>query len=621
MVHHLGDILALHDPIQTLLGICAGFVGAYVVATMLNRVRYHKRMRRTAWLGLTSIYYGMTVWVTQLILLWGLLGAQRSQVDIPALFAAALVALLLASSSLLLAYSTRKRPIILFGRLAVGLVVPVTYVVNLTATLGPVTNIIPVLMQCAAHVLLQFSAMRLYALEHRKKTLKPVAAATVITLSNIWLHFALLSLAIAPKLSALTADAADGSSALVFLLPTILALVLTLAIGGLSILIDTDSGREAAQKYRDLAMFDTLTGQPNRLKLHATIDHAINAHRDGDPSMALVIIDLDNFKEVNDAHGHAAGDTLLKGVAQDIVAHMGPNEMLARMGGDEFVALKFDCVNRDCAQKFGDKILAIIKDFDAWMTGDIPIGASLGVCLFPDDGHEADVLLSRADLAMYRAKNRGRDQVCVYDIDMDEAQRREAELSLELRRAIDESALSLRLQPQFDCASEEIVGFEALMQWSHPELGPNPLFRGRADCGKIRPHPRDRRVDAGSGLPGGRLMGPPLPHRHQRRIRPADPKRSFRAGPARAGSAAACNPPGWSLKSPKAASSSTRMPRSPPSRTSAHWASASPWTTLAKAIRHWTTCAAFPSTRSSWTEVLFAISARTQGRGASCAPR
>lgn len=217
---------------------------------------------------------------------------------------------------------------------------------------------------------------------------------------------------------------------------------------------------------------DSLTGLLNRLGLVERLDRLAQRHAEDGTAFAVVYLDLDGFKEVNDAYGHDTGDRLLVLVARRIAASLGGlPPALARLGGDEFVF----ALAADADGDYRKTILAVLHDLQAVFALDelrIQVGASLGVAVFPQDGADHSELLKSADLAMYAAKARGRNQAVYYDATLDSASAERIELRRELADALAGGQLHLVYQPRVSCADRRTRSAEALLRWNHPVRGP-----------------------------------------------------------------------------------------------------------------------------------------------------
>lgn len=225
--------------------------------------------------------------------------------------------------------------------------------------------------------------------------------------------------------------------------------------------------REAAQRVTLLAFKDAVTGLHNRHSFQIRLGQMVA----NEAPCVVMCMDLDGFKTVNDALGHAIGDELLKGVAQRVSEVLRPQDLLARIGGDEF-GLIFDGIqSADDAAQIAARILASLRVPCEVGGATVPIGASLGVVLMPRDGRESDVIMKHADLALYAAKEAGRGQYRFFLPQMGAKVLRRLSIERALRDALKNDELSLDFQPQLDLATADIIGFEALLRWHHPDLG------------------------------------------------------------------------------------------------------------------------------------------------------
>lgn len=219
------------------------------------------------------------------------------------------------------------------------------------------------------------------------------------------------------------------------------------------------------------ANYDLLTDVPNRrLFLDRLEQHAAHSERTGDP-FALLFVDLDNFKTINDELGHDAGDELLTEVARRLRASLRQSDTVARMGGDEFTVLLLDTGNLTFIKDIASNIL---QEMDRpFQLGDdeARVSCSIGVTLFPADGHSAQQLLNNADQAMYLAKQSGRNQVCFYNQVMKHARDARHQMVAQLRQASEKQQLELHYQPIVELSTGRIVKAEALLRWNHPERG------------------------------------------------------------------------------------------------------------------------------------------------------
>jgi diguanylate cyclase (GGDEF)-like protein/PAS domain S-box-containing protein len=235
---------------------------------------------------------------------------------------------------------------------------------------------------------------------------------------------------------------------------------------------DVTQKKRAEQELRYLANYDTLTGLPNRTLLSERLSRAIIRARRQESRVAVLFIDLDHFKDINDSLGHAAGDRLLKAAAARLQAAIGPTDTVARLGGDEFTIIVEDLDSPEAAGRLAAELLAAFgMPLDVDERHQVSITPSIGVSLYPDHAMVPTDLLKFADTAMYQAKSEGRNTFKVYDEAMDAEARRRATMLAALRRALAQDEFRLVFQPRFSLRSNRVVGVEALLRWRSTELG------------------------------------------------------------------------------------------------------------------------------------------------------
>jgi diguanylate cyclase (GGDEF)-like protein len=233
---------------------------------------------------------------------------------------------------------------------------------------------------------------------------------------------------------------------------------------------DITVAKLAEARVAFMAHYDVLTQLPNRTLFTATLERALTRRAD-EEIVALLYLDLDHFKAINDGHGHAAGDAVLKEVAQRLERAVRPQDSVSRLGGDEFVALLPGLATRDDALTIAEQIhAAIVEPID--LDGKLmPVGGSIGVAFCPGDASGTEDLLRAADLAMYDAKSRGRRGVSVFDAEMQDQMLARRELELDMRAAVARGELELHYQPLLDVHTSAILAYEALLRWNHPRRG------------------------------------------------------------------------------------------------------------------------------------------------------
>ena len=227
----------------------------------------------------------------------------------------------------------------------------------------------------------------------------------------------------------------------------------------------------ALSTIQQMATHDTLTGLPNRALFGESLQHALaRAERHSRP-LALFFIDLDRFKNINDTLGHSVGDRVLQEAGRRLQGAVRSSDLVARLGGDEFVLLIEEYAD---AAQLGDIATKVLAAFAPTLTvagQELGLAASVGICTYPSDGRDAQALVSNADIAMYRAKEQGRNRFCFYSADLNRLSQERLSLEAGLRHALHRGEMEVFYQPKIDFRSGKPTGVEALIRWRHPQLG------------------------------------------------------------------------------------------------------------------------------------------------------
>ncbi|MGI9539999.1 MAG: putative bifunctional diguanylate cyclase/phosphodiesterase, partial [Miltoncostaeaceae bacterium] len=264
---------------------------------------------------------------------------------------------------------------------------------------------------------------------------------------------------------------------------------------------DVTEQQRSQEKIRQLAHFDGLTGLANRRRFMDQLKKASLRSMRGEHKMALLYMDLDQFKRVNDTLGHSAGDELLRSVAQtlfdkvrvtDVVGRPASSEdpEISRLGGDEFAILLTEIGERDDALHVAERILAALPTPVLVEGHEISTTGSIGISIHPDDGEDVETLLKHADRALYHAKESGRNQVKFFSESLNTGAMKRLTMESRLRNAIENNQLRLHYQPRFELKTLQVVAVEALMRWSDEELGqvsPREFIVLAEDTGLIQP--------------------------------------------------------------------------------------------------------------------------------------
>ncbi len=237
---------------------------------------------------------------------------------------------------------------------------------------------------------------------------------------------------------------------------------------------DITERKEAERQIHRLAYYDPLTGLPNRPLFYSLLEQALSeAHRNQSHG-AVLFLDLNRFKNINDSFGHTLADNVLREVGRRLAASLRKEDVVCRLGGDEFVVALLDISRREHAGLVAQKLLAALAEPILVDKHEVLLSASIGIATFPDDGRDSETLLRHADVAMYRAKKVGNSAHVFFSHEMHLRAFEQLKLEGGLRRALERGELSLHFQPQLDLASGRISGAEALLRWQHPERGMIP---------------------------------------------------------------------------------------------------------------------------------------------------
>jgi diguanylate cyclase (GGDEF)-like protein/PAS domain S-box-containing protein len=241
-----------------------------------------------------------------------------------------------------------------------------------------------------------------------------------------------------------------------------------------SIFTDITERKHAEERIHYLAYYDSLTDLPNRSLFYKLVDQALIEAKRNRLHGAILFVDLNRFKPINDTLGHGVGDRLLKQIGERLRGAVRNEDVVARLGGDEFVVALFDIARREHAAIVAQKLLNALEP-PCWVDEhELQVGAAIGISIYPRDGFDTESLLRMADIAMYRAKQSGQDGYAFYSHEMNQRALDRLKIETGLRHGIEHDELLLHYQPKVDIATGSIVGAEALVRWRHPERGMVP---------------------------------------------------------------------------------------------------------------------------------------------------
>jgi diguanylate cyclase (GGDEF)-like protein/PAS domain S-box-containing protein len=260
--------------------------------------------------------------------------------------------------------------------------------------------------------------------------------------------------------------------------------------GAVMVFRDVSVARAMTLKMSYLAQIDSLTNLPNRVLMNDRLVEAIALSRRHQRKLAVLFVDLDRFKRINDSLGHVIGDRLLQSVGRRLFTCVRGSDTVSRLGGDEFVVLLWEERHARNASITAKRILEALREPHCIDQHEVHITASIGVVTYPEDGADAETLLKNADFAMYHAKDCGRDNYQYFKADISARAGERQSIEADLRHAIERGEFLLYYQPKIDLATGEIIGAESLIRWRHPQHGlmpPGQFIDVAEDCGLIVP--------------------------------------------------------------------------------------------------------------------------------------
>jgi len=263
-----------------------------------------------------------------------------------------------------------------------------------------------------------------------------------------------------------------------------------LEIANAKLATSKEQAETVAKRMEYHAHHDVLTGLPNRILLNDRITSELAHARRQQSRVALLFLDLDRFKIINDSLGHAIGDQLLRVIARRLGNSVRDEDTVARLGGDEFMILLPRISGSSDAGRIARKVIDCLVDPISCGGHELHITTSIGISIYPNDGTDSETLIKHADISMYRAKELGRNKAIYYTAEMNAGSRKQLALETNLRQAVEKNQLKLFYQPKIDIARNAIVGFEALLRWDHPSMGtisPMEFIPVAEDSGLIVP--------------------------------------------------------------------------------------------------------------------------------------
>lgn len=479
LIGHYSNFLAF-------ISLCVAILASYTALDMTGRIATAKGRDVYFWMIGGALAMGVGIWSMHFIGMLAFHLPIKLAYDLSLTALSLLIAVVSSGFALWLVSQPRIGCIQLgLGALFMGVGIASMHYIGMAALLMlPGIDYSPTLFGASVAVAVGASAMGLWiAIRLRKNTphvrRNRCAAAVLIGIAIVGMHYIGMAAANFPEGSycnALSSGLSGGQLYKVVVMTSLLVLIgaLLLSLQDYRFQIRTaemsDALLLANQELTHQALHDKLTHLPNRTLLYSRIEKSILKVKEKGGCFALIFIDLDGFKAINDAFGHDVGDKLLKEVASRLRGHLHEQETLARIGGDEFVLL-IDLQEPSNVSRVADKQIRLLSK--SFLVDDycLQISASMGVAFCPDHGLDLHELLSNADAAMYHAKELGKNGYCIFDSPMKSKARHQLQMLQDLRVAVDQKQLRLYYQPKFEAQSGELIGAEALLRWQHPVSG------------------------------------------------------------------------------------------------------------------------------------------------------
>src|SRR5579863_4351105 len=463
-----------HEQNLLLIGMAAMLciTGATATSRFFRRMTVVQDVPRYAWLLLTSLASGVTIWCTHFVAMLGYHPGVALNFNWPITGLSLALAVTGSAAAFLIAGGARaSRARAVAGGIVLGLAISSMHYLGMTAVQMPGMMMWnwPLVALSVVFAAAGSAGALLLARSARRQAQNLMAL--LFFLAVVLLHFTGMSAMSVMRNPGAAMTTNNGADVTIAVAIAVLSLV-TIGAGVMGYLIDGQSRLAAMERFRLLALADGLTGLPNRAHLNQRLAEEIARATDRGMKLGLGVIDVDDFKEINDLHGHVVGDEVLRVLAarMSTLTHESDDVFVARMGGDEFMVL--------CRLKDQATLPSLLEELRQTVPRVIRLGAealvpqiSVGAAVFPDDAADAETLINNADLAMYRAKNDPLIDTGFYDPTVDEQTRVRRGLVADLRGAIERGEIFLHYQVQAAVASGATRGYEALLRWSHPQLG------------------------------------------------------------------------------------------------------------------------------------------------------
>ncbi|MGF9691822.1 bifunctional diguanylate cyclase/phosphodiesterase [Rhizobium sp. 0TCS1.26] len=458
-----------HDFIYVAAAISLCILGSYLAVRLFSRALRARGSEKPVWVALAGFVGGSVIWTTHFLAMLGYTGGGQAGYEPVVTLLSLLISVLTCTAGFGIAAFADGSRLVEAGGVIMGLGIAAMHYTGMAAYTVPGT-IIWREEYVVASVLFGavFGALTTNKVVRPRNRFCKYTGALALVSGIVTTHFIAMS-AVEVVLSPDIPVDDNMLSPAILGISVLGIMIALLALAACTYLLDASTNQAAVARYRHLSLHDALTGLPNRAALQEELLELERISPNLPGQIAILSFDLNRFKEINDVHGHAAGDAVIRTVGARLATAIGPDEFVARVGGDEFVAITRRYYGRMEGTSLSQRLLAEINKPIDWKESVFCVSSSVGISVYDRTAASLDEVIAQADVAMYRGKVSGPNSVCFYDPSMDQAVRERNALAMDLRSALVNGEFELHYQVQNDAETREVVGFEVLLRWNHPQ--------------------------------------------------------------------------------------------------------------------------------------------------------